>query len=196
MTDSPSRPRLILASGSPYRADQLRRLGVEFETRVSNIDETRRDAEAPAELVRRLASAKATAIAAAEPDALVIGGDQVATLGDQVLGKPGNRDCAIAQLQEMSGKKVVYLSGLALIGPGVERVDIVPTTLQFRTLAPSEIQRYVDQDQPYDCAGAMRSESRGITLLRALISDDPSALIGLPLIRLAEWLRDVGFEIP
>jgi len=196
MTTSVRRPRVILASGSPYRADQLRRLGVEFETRVSNIDETRNDGESPAELVRRLAHAKASAVAAAEPDAVVIGGDQVAALGDRVLGKPGDRPGAIAQLQEMSGRKVVYLSGLALIGPDVKRIDIVPTTLRFRSLRRAEIERYVDQDQPFDCAGAMRSESRGITLLRALTSEDPSALIGLPLIRLAEWLRDVGFEVP
>lgn len=196
MTTSAPRPRLILASGSPYRADQLRRLGIEFETRVSNIDETRHDGESPTELVRRLARAKAAAIAAAEPDALVIGGDQVAALGDQILGKPGDRLGAIAQLREMSGREVLYLSGLALIRPGVERIDIVPTTLRFRTLQIPEIERYVDQDQPFDCAGAMRSESRGITLLRALTSDDPSALIGLPLIRLAEWLREVGFEVP
>ncbi|MGB0513663.1 MAG: Maf family protein, partial [Wenzhouxiangellaceae bacterium] len=135
-------------------------------------------------------------VAASEPDALVIGGDQVAALGDQVLGKPGDRAGAITQLQQMSGRKVVYLSGLALLGPGVDRIDIVPTTLQFRTLNRAEIERYVDIDKPFDCAGAMRSESGGITLLRALTSEDPSALIGLPLIRLAEWLRQAGFSIP
>ncbi|MEX2500069.1 MAG: nucleoside triphosphate pyrophosphatase [Wenzhouxiangellaceae bacterium] len=190
------RPPLILASSSSYRAAMLERLGVPFSTVASGIDETPEPGETPGALVRRLALAKARQVADANPQALVIGADQVAVLGDQVLGKPGAREHAIAQIARMSGQRVDYLSGLALLGAGQQQVDIVPTRLKFRELEQSEIERYVDRDQPFDCAGAMRSESLGIALLESLSSDDPTALIGMPLIRIAQWLRAAGYEIP
>lgn len=193
---APDRPPLILASSSPYRAAMLERLGVPFATAASGIDETPEPGETPEALVRRLALAKARQVADAHPGALVIGADQVAVLGDRVLGKPGTRERAIAQIERMSGNRVDYLSGIALLGAGNDRVDIVPTRLTYRYLDGPEIERYVDRDQPFDCAGAMRSESLGIALLESLSSDDPTALIGMPLIRIAQWLRDCGFEIP
>jgi len=189
-------PPLILASGSPYRAQMLDRLGLPFSTATSGIDETPEPDETPEALVRRLALGKAQHVAPGHPDALIIGADQVSVLDDDILGKPGSRERAIAQIQRMSGKRVDYLSGIALLGPGIERVDIVPTRLTYRTLAQAEIERYVDRDQPFDCAGAMRSESLGIALLESLASDDPTALIGMPLIRIAQWLRAAGYEIP
>lgn len=192
----PERPPLILASSSSYRAAMLDRLGLPFSTVASGIDETPEPGETPEALVRRLALAKARQVSDANPQALVIGADQVAVLGDQVLGKPGAREQAIAQITRMSGQRVDYLSGLAMLGRGQQQVDIVPTRLKFRELEQSEIERYVDRDQPFDCAGAMRSESLGIALLESLSSDDPTALIGMPLIRIAQWLRAAGYEIP
>ncbi|PKL94968.1 MAG: septum formation protein Maf [Gammaproteobacteria bacterium HGW-Gammaproteobacteria-8] len=187
---------LVLASGSPYRAALLDRFGLRFEICTSDFDETPRDGEAPQALVQRLSLGKAEAVAKTRSSALVIGADQIAVLDEQILGKPGTRERAIAQLQQMSGRAVHYLSGMALIGPGIRRVEIVPTVLKFRVLSRPEIERYVERDQPLDCAGAMRSEALGCTLLEYLRSDDPTALIGLPLIRLAEWLREAGFELP
>jgi len=191
-----SKPTLILASGSAYRAEMLQRLGLEFITESAGIDERRCDGETPEALVRRLALEKARHVAARRPDAFVIGADQVAALGTDVLGKPGDRSAAIAQLDSMAGREVVFLSGIALLAPGIERIDCVPTTLRFRALTRAEIERYVDLDRPFDCAGAMRSERLGITLLESMASDDPTALIGLPLIRLAEWLREAGWKLP
>lgn len=189
-------PPLILASSSPYRSQMLERLGLPFSAVTSGIDETPEPGESPEALVRRLALEKARHIAPRHPDALIIGADQVSVLGDEILGKPGSRERAIEQIQRMSGKRVDYLSGIALIGPGMERIDIVPTRLTYRDLDQREIERYVDRDRPFDCAGAMRSESLGIALLETLSSDDPTALIGMPLIRIAQWLRAAGYEIP
>ena len=193
---TPEQPPLVLASNSPYRAEMLQRLGVLFTAVTSGIDETPADGESPEHLVRRLALDKARHVARKHSEALIIGADQVARLEGRVLGKPGTRERAIAQIREMSGNTVEYLSGIALVGPGQQRIDIVPTRLQYRRLTQSEIERYVERDQPLDCAGAMRSESLGISLLESLSSDDPSALIGIPLIRIAQWLREAGFEIP
>ena len=187
---------LVLASVSPYRAALLDRFGLPFETRTSNFDETPLDRESPDALVRRLSLGKAQTVAQARPSAFIIGADQVAVLGDRILGKPETRERAIAQLEEMSGREVHFLSGLALVGPGLQRVDVVPTVLEFRNLTADEIERYVKHDAPLDCAGAIRSEGLGVALLERLSGDDPSALIGLPLIRLAQWLRDVGFDLP
>lgn len=189
-------PPLILASSSPYRAQMLGRLGLPFSTVASGIDETPAPGESPQALVRRLALEKARHVAPRHPDALIIGADQVSVLGEEILGKPGAREPAITQIQRMSGQRVDYLSGIALVGPGIERVDIVPTRLTYRDLEQAEIERYVDRDQPFDCAGAMRSESLGIALLETLSSDDPTALIGMPLIRIAQWLRAAGYGIP
>jgi len=191
-----SPPPLVLASGSPYRAAQLRRLQVPFEQAASGADETRLQSESPETMVRRLARAKAAAVAATRPEALVIGGDQVAVLGDEILGKPRTRVAAIEQIERQAGREVVFLSALALHGCERDRCTVVETRLKFRALERAEIERYLDLDQPYDCAGAMRSESAGISLLESLTSDDPSALIGLPLIRLAAWLREAGYQVP
>ena len=187
---------LVLASSSPYRAELLRRLGVPFETVVSGIDETRRDGETADALVRRLARGKAEHVAALRPDAAVIGADQVAVCGERILGKPGEREHAIERLREMSGRTVEFLSGIAFIHAGRTEVDVVPTRLTLRELGDDEIARYVDRDEPFDCAGGMRSESLGIALLSSLTSDDPTALIGLPLIRVSSWLRAAGHDVP
>ncbi len=192
----PMPPPLVLASSSPYRAEMLRRLGVAFTTVTSGIDETPAAAETAERLVKRLALDKARHVARQQPEALVIGADQVAVLGGRVLGKPGTRERAIEQIGEMSGNAVEYLSGVALLGPDRQQVDIVSTRLQYRRLTDPEIERYVDRDRPLDCAGSMRSEGLGISLLESLSADDPTALIGMPLIRIAQWLREAGFEIP
>lgn len=189
-------PALILASSSPYRAEMLERLGVAFSSVASGIDETAGPDESPEALARRLALDKALHVARERPEALVIGADQVAVLNGRVLGKPGSRERAIAQIRDMSGNAVEYLSGIALVGPGQQRLDVVSTHLQYRQLTQSEIERYVDRDQPLDCAGGMRSEGLGISLLESLSSDDPTALIGMPLIRVARWLRQNGYQVP
>ncbi|MBS3823784.1 MAG: septum formation protein Maf [Wenzhouxiangellaceae bacterium] len=189
-------PALILASSSPYRAEMLERLGLAFSSVTSGIDETAGPDESPEALARRLALDKALHVARQRPEALVIGADQVAVLNGRVLGKPGSRERAIAQIRDMSGNAVEYLSGIALVGPGQQRLDVVSTRLQYRQLRQSEIERYVDRDQPLDCAGGMRSEGLGISLLESLSSDDPTALIGMPLIRIARWLRENGYQIP
>lgn len=190
------RAPIVLASGSPYRAALLDRFGLPYETCSSDFDETPHAGESPDALVRRLSLGKAETVARIRPAAVVIGADQVAVLGNRILGKPGTRQRAIEQLAQMSGREVHFLSGLALVGPGVQRVDVVSTVLEFRALGIDEIERYVDRDAPLDCAGAIRSEALGVTLLKRLSGDDPAALIGLPLIRLAEWLRELGFELP
>lgn len=189
-------PPLVLASGSRYRAELLERLGLPFTIDASGIDETPAASETPDELVRRLARGKAEHVASRHPECVVIGADQVAVLGDWILGKPGDRDHAIERLRAMSGRTVDFLSGIALVHGGSTRVDVVGTRARFRALDDAEIARYVDRDRPFDCAGGMRSESLGIALLESLSSDDPSALIGLPLIRIAEWLRSAGFDVP
>ena len=193
---TPEQPPLILASSSPYRAEMLQRLNVAFTTITSGIDETPAADEPAAALVKRLALEKARRVARQQPEALIIGADQVAVLDGRVLGKPGTRERAIAQIQDMSGNAVEYLSGIALVGAKREWSDIVATRLQYRKLAASEIERYIDHDRPLDCAGGMRSEKLGISLLESLSSEDPTALIGMPLIRIAQWLREAGFEIP
>ena len=193
---TPKQPPLILASSSPYRAEMLQRLNVAFTTITSGIDETPAADEPAAALVKRLALEKARRVARQQPEALIIGADQVAVLDGRVLGKPGTRERAIAQIQDMSGNAVEYLSGIALVGAKREWFDIVATRLQYRKLSVAETERYVDHDRPLDCAGGMRSESLGISLLESLSSEDPTALIGMPLIRIAQWLREAGFEIP
>lgn len=188
---------LILASGSIYRAEMLRRLGIPFETCASDIDETPHPEESPRELARRLALEKARAVARRRPDHLVLGADQVAGLDDgRILGKPGSEENACEQLRAMSGRRVTWHSGLALVGSGDDRSTIVDTVLTFRVLGDEEIQRYVERDHPLDCAGAMRSESLGIALVETMRSDDPTALIGMPLIAVSGWLRELGYPLP
>lgn len=188
---------LVLASGSPYRAEMLRRLGIPFEVDPADIDETPKPKERPRELAERLALEKARTVAVRHPDSQVLGADQVAGLDDgRILGKPGSAEAAIAQLSTISGRRVTWHSGIALVGPGGERNTVVDTVLDMRSLDDAELRRYVDRDRPFDCAGAMRSESLGITLVDRMASDDPTALIGMPLIQVSSWLRAEGHSVP
>lgn len=195
---SAHRPRLILASSSPYRAGLLRQLQLDFEQQAANIDETPRAGETAAELAARLAREKAAAVAAAVGDGWVIGSDQTAALGDRILGKPGDIDRARAQLTACSGQRVMFHTGLSLLdaSSGVQHAAVECTEVVFRDLTRAEIDRYLAREPATDCAGSFRVEGLGISLFSAVHSDDPSNLIGLPLIRLCELLRLAGFEIP
>ena len=190
--------KLVLASTSSYRQMLLERLSIPFELARPDTDETPLPGEPPATTAERLAAEKARAVAAAWPDALIIGSDQVAYLGDQVFGKPGTESRAVAQLQQMSGQTVVFHTALALLNTRSGRLQTagIPTRVRFRTLTEAEIRRYVAKEQPLDCAGSAKSEGLGISLLDALSGDDPTALIGLPLIALSRMLRAEGLELP
>ena len=191
-------PEIILASTSPYRRELLARLRLPFTTAKPHVDETRLPGEAPAALASRLALAKAQAVAAQHPAAIVIGSDQVAHIGDEIFSKPGTADRARAQLRQMSGQTVLFQTALALIRQqdGIVLQESEPTEVHFRTLTDAEITRYVEMEQPLDCAGSAKAEALGISLLDALRSDDPTAIIGLPLIRLAHMLRTLGVTLP
>ena len=190
---------LILASSSPYRRALLERLGLPFEAVSPNIDETPRAGEATEALALRLAAAKAAKVAEARPDAVIIASDQVAVAEGQegyaLLGKPGGRAKAIAQLTRLSGGRARFLTGLCVREPGgQEQLEVETTEVRFRTLEPGEITRYVDRDTPFDCAGAFRSEGLGIALFERIKGNDPNALVGLPLILLCHMLRRVNFD--
>lgn len=191
-------PEIILASTSPYRRELLARLRLPFTTAKPHVDETRLAGEAPAALASRLALAKAQAVAAQHPAAIVIGSDQVAHIGDEIFSKPGTAERARAQLRQMSGQTVLFQTALALIRQqdGIVLQESEPTEVRFRTLTDAEITRYVEMEQPLDCAGSAKAEALGISLLDALRSDDPTAIIGLPLIRLAHMLRTLGVALP
>ena len=190
-------PRLILASTSIYRRELLERLRLPFETARPEVDENPRPGESPIALAERLAIAKAGAIAEREPAAFVIGSDQVAELDDRPLGKPGTRDGALAQLGAMSGRAVHFRTAVCVRhGEHAPRLAIDTTTVRFRSLSSAEIERYVDAEQPLDCAGSFKSEGLGITLFDAIETIDPTALIGLPLIATARLLREAGFVLP
>ena len=190
--------KLVLASTSAYRKMLLERLHLPFDTDRPETDEAPLPGEAPAATAERLAAEKARAVAARWPDALIIGSDQVAYLGDQVFGKPGTEARAIAQLQRMRGQTVVFHTALALLNTrtGHLQVEGLPTQVRFRNLSDDEIRRYVAKEQPLDCAGSAKSEGLGITLLDAMPGEDPTALIGLPLIALSRMLRAEGLELP
>jgi MAF protein len=190
--------QLVLGSTSPFRAEVLRKLGIPFETDAPRSDEQRLPDEAPEALVRRLSEAKARDVASRHPDALIIGSDQVACVGGDILGKPGNRQNAIAQLSAASGRAVDFFTGLCLLNSasGRAQVQVEPFTVRFRRLDPAQIQRYVDREQPFNCAGSFKSEGFGITLFAALEGRDPNALIGLPLILLVEMLANEGMILP
>ncbi len=194
MTSPP--PRLILGSTSRYRRELLTRLRLPFEVEAPGVDETPRPGEAPAALARRLALEKARAVAARHPQDVVIGSDQVADLAGEPLGKPGDHTRAVAQLQRMSGQRVVFQTALAVVrqDTGFEAVDLAAVSVTFRTLSDVEIETYLRLDEPYDCAGSARSESLGVALLSAIDSDDPTALVGLPLIRTCALLRAAGLD--
>lgn len=188
---------LILASTSPYRKSLLTRLGLPFATVVPKVDESPQDGETPANLALRLSAAKASAVAAAYPDALIIGSDQVAELDGKALGKPGSRERAVEQLRAMSGRLLVFHSGLALLDArdGNIQVLTVPTTVEFRELDAGWIEQYVAREPAFDCAGSAKAEGLGISLMRRIQSDDPTSLIGLPLIALTHMLAQRGVHV-
>ncbi len=189
---------LVLASTSAYRKMLLERLQIPFVTARPEVDETPLPGELPPATAERLAREKALAVAASYPDALVIGSDQVACLGDEIFGKPGTVERAVAQLQRMRGQTVLFHTALALVNTrsGHVHCEGVPTRVRFRSLSDGEIRRYVEKERPLDCAGSAKSEGLGIALLEALSGDDPTALIGLPLIALSRMLRAEGIELP
>lgn len=189
-------PPLILGSTSRYRRELLARLRLTFEAMAPAVDETPRPGEAPAALALRLAEAKAREVAARHPGAVVIGSDQVADLDGVAIGKPGHHDAAVAQLRAMRGRTVVFHTAVAVLRPatGFEAVERVPVRVQFRALSDDEIEHYLRTEQPYDCAGSAKCETLGIALLDAIHSDDPTALVGLPLIRTAAMLRAAGLD--
>ena len=191
-------PTLILGSTSRYRRELLGRLGLPFQVVSPQVDETPRHGEAPLALARRLALAKAQDVAARHPAAIVIGSDQVADLDGEPLGKPGDHARATEQLSRMSGRSVVFQTAVAVVcrEAGFVQEDLAPVRVTFRRLGADEIERYLRAEQPYDCAGSARSEGLGIALLEAIDSDDPTALIGLPLIRTCRLLRAAGLQVP
>lgn len=190
-------PRLILGSSSPFRKMLLERLMIPFETSNPDVDETPFDGEPPIKLVERLAIAKAQEIANTNPNALVIGSDQVALHGDEIVGKPHTHERAIEQLRTASGKKIELFTGLALINSttGSVQSEVVAFTVHFKVLSESTIERYLRKEEPYNCAGSVRSEGLGVALFEKFEGDDPNALIGLPLIRLVAMLENQGFDV-
>ena len=189
---------LVLGSTSRYRRELLQRLGLAFEVSAPDVDETPLAGEAPAALAQRLALAKARAVAQRFPEALVIGSDQVADLAGEPLGKPGTHERAVAQLRRMRGQTVVFQTALAVVcqASAFEAQDLAAVRVVFRDLSDDEIERYLRAEQPYDCAGSAKSEGLGIALLASIHNDDPTALIGLPLIRTCELLRAGGLQVP
>ena len=199
MPESSPAPRpLVLGSTSVYRRELLQRLRLPFTVAAPAVDETPLPGEPPAQLAQRLALAKAHAVAALHPEAVVIGSDQVADLAGQPLGKPGDHARATAQLQRMRGHTVVFHTAVAVVchASGFVQTDLAPVRVRFRELSDAEIERYLRAEQPYDCAGSAKSEGLGISLLEAIDSDDPTALIGLPLIRTCRLLRAAGLVLP
>ena len=190
-------PTLILGSTSRYRHELLSRLRVPFTVAAPDVDETPHAGETPEALARRLARAKAYAVAAKYPDAVVIGSDQVADLNGEPLGKPGNHARAVQQLQRMRGQTVVFQTAVAVVclATQFEQVDLAPVNVRFRDLSDAEIEAYLRAEEPYDCAGSAKSEGLGIALLDTIDNDDPTALIGLPLIRTSRMLRAAGIDL-
>ncbi len=190
--------KLILGSTSPFRRELLHKLGLSFDVDTPDIDESMQPGEQPEEFVQRLAVEKAKAVAVRHADALVIGSDQIACLGSDILGKPGTRDKATAQLTMASGKKVTFYTGLCLFNSSNRNLQVVcePFHVYFRDLSREQIERYLDAEEPYNCAGSFKSEGLGISLFERLEGDDPNALIGLPLIRLITMLQQEGIAVP
>lgn len=189
--------QLVLGSTSRYRADLLDRLNIAFQVAAPDVDETPMPQEAPRALAERLALAKARAVAALVPQAVVIGSDQVADLNGQCLGKPGTHDNAVAQLRQMRGQTVVFQTAVAVVclDSGFEQLSVATVRVKFRDLSDDEIENYLQIEKPYDCAGSAKSEGLGIALLDSIDSDDPTALIGLPLIRTCQMIRAAGIEL-
>ena len=188
---------LILGSTSRYRKELLGRLGVPFDTDSPRVDETPLTGERPVDLARRLALAKAREVAQRHPQAVVIGSDQVADLHGEPLGKPGTHERAVHQLQRMRGQTVVFQTAVAVVcqATGFEQVELAPVAVVFRGLGDAEIERYLRAEEPYDCAGSAKSEGLGIALLERIDNDDPTALVGLPLIRTCRMIRAAGVPV-
>jgi septum formation protein len=196
-TSSTGSRTLILGSTSRYRKELLSRLGIPFETESPQVDETPLPGEKPADLAIRLALAKAREVAQRHPGSVVIGSDQVADLHGEPLGKPGNHERAVAQLRRMRGETVVFQTALAVVcaDTGFEQRELAAVRVQFRQLSDEEIEYYLRAEQPYDCAGSAKSEGLGIALLDRIDNDDPTALVGLPLIRTCRLLRAAGVKV-
>lgn len=194
---TPQRP-LILGSTSRYRRELVERLNLPFTTAAPDVDENPTPGEAPGDLALRLALAKAHAVAALHPDAIVIGSDQVSDLNGQPMGKPLVHERAVQQLRSMRGQTVMFHTAVAVVckATGFEQSDIAVIKTVFRDLTDDEIERYLRAEQPYDCAGSAKSEGLGISLLDAIHSDDPTALIGLPMIRTCRMVRAAGIQLP
>lgn len=187
---------IVLASTSAYRRQLLARLHLPFDVVAPEVDETALAGESPRQTAQRLAQAKAQAVANRRPEAIVIGSDQVAELHGRPINKPGEHAAALAQLEQMQGQTVDFHTGLAVFDAGRVQSDCVSTRVRFRQLSREQLDRYLTIDRAYDCAGAAKIESLGIALVEAVHSDDPTALIGLPLIRLTSMLRDCGVLVP
>jgi septum formation protein len=189
--------KLILGSTSVYRRELLSRLRVPFSVEPPHLDEGALPGETPAALAKRLALAKARAVAERFPEAVVIGSDQVADLDGTALGKPGEHSRAVLQLRQMSGKTVIFQTAIAVVclASGFSQEALAPVQVKFRQLSDSEIENYLQAEKPYDCAGSAKSEGLGIALLECIENDDPTALIGLPLIRTAALLRAAGIDL-
>ncbi len=196
MTDIASR-QLVLGSTSPYRRELLARLRLPFDVASPEVDETPHPNETPRDLACRLALAKARAVATRFPAAVVIGSDQVADLDGQPLGKPGTHERAVAQLRQMRGRVVVFQTAVAVVcmETGFAQTDLAAVRVRFRDLGDAEIEAYLRAETPYDCAGSAKSEGLGITLLESIENDDPTALVGLPLIRTSRLLRAAGVPL-
>ena len=191
-------PSVILASTSRYRAELLKRLKIEFEQHSPDCDETPLPNETALQLVGRLSACKAESVATRFPQHLVIGSDQIATHRGLIFGKPASHDDAVQQLQTLSGQSITFLTGLCVMQLGSQRTlqQIVTTEVRFKTLDNAQIERYLKTDQPYDCAASFRSEGYGSTVVDAMSSDDPTAIIGLPVILLANYLDQLGLPLP
>ncbi|ANB03256.1 nucleoside triphosphate pyrophosphatase [Ectothiorhodospira sp. BSL-9] len=190
-------PGLVLASTSPFRRELLQRLALPFDTCSPQVDETPKAGEAPGAMVARLAEAKARAGAEQKPDSLIIGSDQCAELDGRILGKPGDHQRAVEQLGAASGRTVVFHTGLCLLNAvtGEAQVDVVPFKVRFRSLSAEQIENYLRKEEPYQCAGSIKSEGLGIALFEVMEGDDPTALVGLPLIRLCTMMERAGLNV-
>jgi septum formation protein len=193
----PVHRKLILGSSSPYRREMLARLQIAFQVAAPDVDETSQPGETPPQLACRLAMAKAQAVAAHFPTCVVIGSDQVADLDGRALGKPGNHTRATIQLQQMRGKTVIFQTAVAVVckDSGFAQLDLAAVKVKFRNLTNAEIEAYLLAETPYDCAGSAKSEGLGIALLESIENDDPTALVGLPLIRTCRMIRAAGVKV-
>ena len=196
MSESTHR-KLVLGSTSPYRRELLERLRIPFEVAAPDVDETPRPSESPQQLACRLAMSKARAVAAQFPACVVIGSDQVADLDGHALGKPGNHARAVAQLHEMRGQTVIFQTAVAVVclETGFAQMDLAQVKVKFRDLTDAEIESYLLAETPYDCAGSAKSEGLGIALLESIDNDDPTALVGLPLIRTCRMIQAAGVKL-